>query len=321
VQRIERVGRRVAAVIPLVAAAVAASVTTAPSAHETPVRAFATAPIGAPAPAVNLPRGGGAAAASAVGRNQDTVRIAVAAAAAALDEDALPAVGQLLVDDALCTAAVVASSSGRMAVTAAHCVYVPAATERMPDVADGREPGWADEVMFVPARSGDDAPHEVWEAERMWVDRAWRSNASPEVDVAFLELRDTSAGTAQEVLGALGMRFDDSAGEQQPTGEGMAWPTVDVLGYPSAAPFDGTRLRSCDQVSTDQGWPGLLEARCGLTRGASGGPWVVPDRGWWSVVAVTSYLSWDRPGMLGGVRLGAVAERLWRAADEAAGRR
>jgi V8-like Glu-specific endopeptidase len=245
---------------------------------------------------------------------------AVAAAAVpSVDVDALPAVGQLLVDDASCTAAVVVSSSGRLAGTAAHCVYVPAATERMPDVADGRDPGWADEVVFVSARSGDDAPHEVWTVQRRWVDRAWQADVSPEVDVAFLELRDMSAGTAQEVLGALGMRFDDSAGgERQPSGEGMAGPMVDVLGYPGAAPFDGTRLRSCDQVSTDQGWAGLLEARCGLTRGASGGPWVVPDRGWWSVVAVTSYLSWERPGMLGGARLGAVAERLWRAADEAA---
>lgn len=240
-------------------------------------------------------------------------------AAPSVDMDALPTVGQLLVDAASCSAAVVASSSGRLAVTAAHCVYVPAATERMPDVADGREPGWADEVVFIPARSGDDAPYEVWGVERMWVDRAWQSDAAPEVDVAFLELRDMSAGTAQEVLGALGVRFDDGAGsEPHADGEGMAGPTVDVLGYPSTAPFDGTRLRSCDEVSTDRGLAGLLEARCGLTRGASGGPWVVPDRGWWSVVAVTSYLSWDRPGMLGGVRLGGVAERLWRAADEAA---
>lgn len=274
------------------------------------------APVAAPLWAVDSPRGGVGAAWGAVTGYGDAVAVA---GAESMDEDALPAVGQLLVDDASCTAAVVASSSGRLAVTAAHCVYVPAATERMPDVADSRDPGWADEVVFVPARSGDDAPHEVWAVDRMWVDRTWQANASPEVDVAFLELRDMPEGPAQQVLGALGMQFDDAGAGRQADGEGVAGPTVDVLGYPSVAPFDGTRLRSCDQVPTDRGWAGLLEARCGLTPGASGGPWVVADRDWWSVVAVTSYLSWDRPGMLGGVRFGAVAERLWRAADEAAG--
>lgn len=221
----------------------------------------------------------------------------------------LATVGQLLADDQACTAAVVTSRSGRLAMTAAHCVYVPAATERMPDVADGREPGWVEDLQFVPARAGADAPHGQWNVERVWVDRAWQSDATPEVDVAFVELRDSASGTAQEVLGSLGIRFDL-----------LAASAADVLGYPTAAPFDGTRLRRCDGVRTDASYAGVLEARCGLTPGASGGPWIVLDRGGWSAVAVTSYLSIDRPGALGGARLGAVAERLWLAADTAAQR-
>lgn len=299
----ERDGRRVPAIAPLLVAAVAASLLVSPT-------GYSAVPTGAVATAV---------ATSARAQTVGPARARAVPAAVAISGAALSAVGQLLAGEESCSAAVVGSSSGRVAVTAAHCVYIPAATERMPDVADGRDPGWADEVVFVPARSGDDAPHEVWAVERMWVDRTWQANASPEVDVAFLELRDMPEGTAQQVLGALGMQFDDAGAGRQADGEGVAGPTVDVLGYPSVAPFDGTRLRSCDQVPTDRGWAGLLEARCGLTPGASGGPWVVADRDWWSVVAVTSYLSWDRPGMLGGVRFGAVAERLWRAADEAAG--
>ena len=205
-RRVQRAGRCVTAVVPLLATAIAASLAAAPSGTTRP----ASVPVAA-LWAVNSPWGGGVAASGAAGGYA-----VVLEAAPSVDTDALPTVGQLLVDDASCSAAVVASSSGRLAVTAAHCVYVPAATERMPDVADGREPGWADEVVFVPARSGDDAPHQVWEVERRWVDRAWQSDAAPEVDVAFLELRDMSAGTAQEVLGALGMRFDDSAGGEQP---------------------------------------------------------------------------------------------------------
>lgn len=91
---------------------------------------------------------------------------------------------------------------------------------------------------------------------------------------------------------------------------------MNVLGYPTGAPFDDTHLRRCDQAATDTPLPGLIEVRCGLTPGTSGGPWVVPDRGRWSVIALT-YHSWDRPGVLGGARFGAIAERLWRPADEA----
>lgn len=310
---VERVGRRAVVMPPLLAAAIAASLPAAP-AKQADLAMAAEAAVSAVWGPVRS---------AAV---SDTMPVSVPAGVSSLvGGEALTAVGQLLADNGSCTAVVVASSSGRLAVTAAHCVYVPATTERMPDVADGRAPGWVDEVVFVPARSGEDAPYGVWSVERMWVDRAWQDDAAPEVDVAFLQLRDTPSGTAQEVLGALGLRFGPAAdavaqadAERPGTRQGDAGPTVDVLGHPTAVPFDGTRLRSCDQVATDAGHPGLVEARCGLTQGASGGPWVVPDRGWWSVIAVTSYLSRDRPGALGGARLGAMAERLWRTADRAA---
>lgn len=311
---VERVGRR--AVVVLLVAAIAASLPAAPV-----TLTGQTDRATAAEAAVSTARGS-----VAPGAVSDTMPVSVSAGLSGpVGGEALTAVGQLLADNGACTAAVVASSSGRLAVTAAHCVYVPAATERMPDVADGRALGWVDEVVFVPTRSGGDAPYGVWPVERMWVDRAWQDDAAPEVDVAFLQLRDAPSGTAQQVLGALGLQFDPTAdaGAQADagrpgTGQWEAGPTVDVLGHPTAAPFDGTRLRSCDQVPIDAGHPGLVEARCGLTQGASGGPWVVPDRGWWSTIAVTSYLSRDRPGTLGGARLGAVAERLWRAADRAA---
>ncbi|MHA6783193.1 trypsin-like serine peptidase [Pseudonocardia saturnea] len=309
---VERVERRVVAVASLLIA-VAASLPTA-SAGQAGATALAAAALS--------PARGAAASGAVSGTMSRGVADAVAGGVSGpVGGEALSAVGQLLADDATCTAAVVASSSGRLAVTAAHCVYVPAVTERMPDVAAGREPGWVDEVVFIPARSGDDAPHGTWAVERLWVDRACQAEATPEVDVAFLQLRDAPSGTAQEVLGALGVRFDGARDDgPAASGESGAGPVVDVLGYPSVAPFDGTRLRRCDQAATDAAMSGLLEARCALTRGASGGPWVVPDRGWWSAVAVSSYLSWDRPGALGGARLGASAEPLWRAADQAARR-
>ncbi len=226
---------------------------------------------------------------------------------------ALPAVGQLLVGDRACTASVVGSRSGRIAITAAHCVYIPPVIDRMPGIDAGRDPGWVEGPTFVPARSGDEAPYGVWTVERVWVDRAWQRAAAPEVDVAFLQLSDSPAGTADEVLGALGIQFTDAAAA------GGSGPTVDVLGYPTAPPFDGTTVQGCRGASTDARFADVLETSCELTAGSSGGPWIVPDDGWWSVRAVTSYRSLDRPGWLGGTRLGPVAERLWRTADRAAG--
>lgn len=235
----------------------------------------------------------------------------VAATEQAVDSE-LSAVGQLFTEDRTCTASVVASRSGRLAMTAAHCVYIPPVTDRMPGIAAGREPGWVDDLIFVPARAGEDAPYGTWAVERMWVDRTWQAEATPELDVAFVELRDSASGPAQEVLGVFGLRFADAASDA------ASGPTVDVLGYPVAAPFDGKQLQRCEGMSTDDRFIDVLEARCALTAGASGGPWVVRDEGWWTAVAVTSYLPADRPGSLGGARLGAASEQLWLAADRAA---
>lgn len=237
--------------------------------------------------------------------------VSVAATELAVDGE-LPAVGQLFAEDRTCSASVVSSRSGRLAMTAAHCVYIPPVTDRMSGIDTGRKPGWGDDLVFVPARADDDAPYGTWAVERMWVDRTWQTEATPELDVAFIELRDTTSGTAQEVLGAFGLRFDD------PADDGASGPTVDVLGYPTAAPFDGKQLRRCEDASTDDRFVDVLEARCALTAGASGGPWLVRDDEWWTAVAVTSYLPVERPGSLGGARLGAAAEQLWLAADRAA---
>lgn len=221
------------------------------------------------------------------------------------------AIGQLLSPDSSCTAAVVSSGSGRVAMTAAHCVYVPADTELMPNIGVGVEPCWRDGLTFVPARIGDDAPLGVWTVERAWVSRSWQEVADPVEDIAFLVLGDSAQGTAQHVLGSLGVRFD--AGNDV---DGRPEPTVDVLGYPTVAPFDGTHLQECPSATTTFAYDGLLETPCPMTFGASGGPWVIPEGDGWSAIALSSYLSVEHPGSLGGVPLGRLAHTLWTAADE-----
>lgn len=224
-----------------------------------------------------------------------------------------PAVGQLLSAKTSCTASMVASRSGRVAVTAAHCVYTPQRSGRVTGLMAGREPGWSTDVRFVPGADGDRAPYGTWPVVRMWVDRAWQTNGDPEFDVAFLELADSPTGTAQEVLGALGVQFSESG----TTTGSQAGPTVEILGYPVSSPDDRPRLRRCAESATDAASPDIFETECGLAMGSSGGPWIVGDGAFGRVVAVTSYASTQREGWLGSARLGSFAQELWNRADAA----
>lgn len=224
-------------------------------------------------------------------------------------------VGQLISAETSCTATVVASKSGRLAVTAAHCVYVPERTDRFAGLGAGLEPGWETNLRFVPAANGDQAPYGIWSVARIWVDQAWQVGGDPALDVAFLELADSAGGTAQEVLGAVGVQFSDG-GRPSP---GVS-PAIEILGYPMSSAADRPQLRRCVDVAAETTSPGTYEARCGLAPGSSGGPWVVPDDAVGRILAVTSYVS-GREGWLGSARLGPAAEALWVHADEAAGKR
>ncbi|WP_219419424.1 trypsin-like serine peptidase [Pseudonocardia nigra] len=220
-------------------------------------------------------------------------------------------VGQLLGPGSSCTATVVASDSGRVAVTAAHCVYIPRRHDRFAGGFRGRPPGWITDLAFYPGRAGKEAPYGKWNVDHMWIDQRWQDSGDPHFDVAFLRLADLDGRTAEHTLGAQGIAFATTR---------ISSSSVTMLGYPVEPPFDGTTLRRCTGSAVDT--PGstssdALGMECRMTAGSSGGPWLIafaPERGSGTVIAATSYQGLDGRRTYG-IPLGTSARHLYETAD------
>jgi V8-like Glu-specific endopeptidase len=148
-----------------------------------------------------------------------------------------------------CSASVVASPSGDLVLTAAHCV-------------SGHQSG---PIVFVPGYANGQAPYGIWTVTRVIVDQHWQSAADADDDFAFLVVqRAGSSATVQSLTGA------ESVGIDQPTRQ-----PVTVVAYP-----DGLNTPiSCDNESLSYS-PTQLEFACnGYTDGTSGGPFLISPIG------------------------------------------
>jgi V8-like Glu-specific endopeptidase len=145
-------------------------------------------------------------------------------------------------DKHFCTASVVHSARGDLAVTAAHCVT--------PD------PG---QIVFVPGYANGKEPYGVWPVSAIYTNQAWQSSQDPDDDVAFLRLSGASGVPIENVTGAERL--------------GTGWPRpalVQVIGYPD----DADQPVSCANWTKSLG-PTQLEFDCdGYTDGTSGGPFL-----------------------------------------------
>jgi V8-like Glu-specific endopeptidase len=163
--------------------------------------------------------------------------------------DGIAAVGALFGESSgkirshFCTASVVDSPHGDLAITAAHCVT-----------------GTSGQVAFVPGYANGTEPYGVWQVTRVYTDAAWQSAQDPDDDVAFLQLSAAPGGAPVEaVTGAEHVATDVAA-------DGL----VRVIGYPDAASqpvscVNWTKLFSPTQLEFDCG---------GYTDGTSGGPFL-----------------------------------------------
>jgi hypothetical protein len=126
-----------------------------------------------------------------------------------------------------CTASVVDSPGGDLAVSAAHCL------------SENSGP-----VLFVPGYDNGAAPYGVWRVTQVYTAPAWQATQDPDDDVAFLRLAAAPDGVRVEaVVGAERL--------------GTGWPShafVQVIGYPDvinqpvwcanwAGSFSPTQLR------------------------------------------------------------------------------
>ena len=146
-----------------------------------------------------------------------------------------------------CTATVVDSPRGDLAITAAHCVT-----------------GTSGQIAFVPGYASGAEPYGVWRVTRVYTDAAWQSAQDPDDDVAFLQLSGAPGGASvQAVTGAEHVATGTAAG-------GL----VRVIGYPDATDQPVTCVNEAKAFG-----PAQLEFDCGgYTNGTSGGPFLADVR-------------------------------------------
>jgi V8-like Glu-specific endopeptidase len=147
-----------------------------------------------------------------------------------------------------CTASVVDSTAGDLAVTAARCVYEKTGT-----------------IVFVPDYANGNSPYGVWPVAKVYTDGAWNSSQDPDHDVAFLRLSDAADGTPIENLtGAEALATNAPAGQ-----------SVQVIGYPDGAAEPVRCSAPVKGFSATQ-----FEFDCaGYTTGTSGGPFLTGVNG------------------------------------------
>jgi V8-like Glu-specific endopeptidase len=142
-----------------------------------------------------------------------------------------------------CTASVVHSPSGDLAVTAAHCVS-----------------GTGGQIVFVPGYHDGLAPYGSWLVTRVFTDPEWESSQDPDDDVAFLQLATDPDGTSVE---------DITGAEQLATGQ-PEHQRVKVIGYPEGSEKPVWCVNWTQAFSPTQ-----LEFDCGgYPNGTSGGPFI-----------------------------------------------
>jgi V8-like Glu-specific endopeptidase len=142
-----------------------------------------------------------------------------------------------------CTASVVHSTDGDLAVTAAHCL--------------AENTG---QIAFVPGYANGKEPYGSWPVTAVYTDQAWQSDQDPDDDFAFLRLSDSSGGVP----------IEDVTGAER-LGTASRTPTlVQVIGYPN----DANLPVSCPNWAKSFS-PTQLEFDCdGYTDGTSGGPFL-----------------------------------------------
>lgn len=163
----------------------------------------------------------------------------------------------------LCTATVLDSPSGTLAVTARHCIDNDAAL-----IESGK-------ATFTPAWHDGHRPYGDWVVEKAFTSEVAVDGSVP--DLAVLAIRPTDANGTQRVVSAAtggGLKLHPALSSTQSV-------QSTLLGYPGPAPYNAMLMSAC--VGDYTYFPGngrsavhrvTTQSECHVGGGSSGGPYV-----------------------------------------------
>jgi V8-like Glu-specific endopeptidase len=187
----------------------------------------------------------------------------------------------------VCSGTVVDAPNDSLVITAGHCTY-----ECVPLLLDCN-PTRATNFNFVPAFRNGDKPFGEWPARAGGVRATdqYENNENLAYDVGAAVIAPRNGRKIERVLGGgRGIAFNESADR-----------LYKAYGYPAELPFNGQvpyrcRVNSTGRDNSFGSAPSPIRIPCDMTRGASGGGWVI-DGG--RVASVTSYTRGTQDNLYG----------------------
>jgi hypothetical protein len=159
-----------------------------------------------------------------------------------------------------CTASVVASKSGDLIITAAHCLTNISLTP-------------IGSIVFAPGYANGRFPRGIWAVTRKFVDAQWKANENRDDDVAFLEVRRLAGHGVPADQIAPDVSLQRAAGAEQLRFGAPLPATIRAVGYPDRQETPvSCRTRA---VAFQPGPLNQVKFVCpGFTDGTSGGPFL-----------------------------------------------
>ena len=186
-------------------------------------------------------------------------------------------------------------------LTAAHCVY------------DDAQKAFAQNVLFIPNQAGttgsgtdsncDNDPLGCWAAsfgvaDTDWASRSFPANIPFDYAMYVVPASGAHAGPTQKPDGTtISDNLEEAAGSLAVTFDSPPMAFTYALGYSYA--HDPNFMHCAEQLGTQtaSNYNALWLGGCGLTGGASGGPWIQGDANNHKVVSVNSWGFTSAPGM------------------------
>ena len=196
--------------------------------------------------------------------------------------------------NASCSASAVTSENRSTVITAGHCVRMGGAFHR----------NW----VFVPGYQNGDRPYGTWVATTLYTTPQWNNSEDINYDVAAAVVAPLSGKSLTDVVGGQGVSFNQSRRQQ-----------MHSFGYPSASPYDGSKLIYCSGRAFDD----IMMSRdigltCDTTGGSSGGPWFLnfnESTGLGTLNSVNSFKYSFATGWMFGPYFGTDARAVYQAAQ------
>jgi V8-like Glu-specific endopeptidase len=161
----------------------------------------------------------------------------------------------------VCSGAAANSTNKSVVDTAGHCV-----------IQGGSGNNWYTNWQFCPQYYNGSTPFGCWSARQLWSSNDWINSGSLEDDFGDAVVSTNSSGAVVNVVGGVGYAYGLSTSQ-----------TFTSLGYPQAAPFNGTSMYQCGPTtpSTVSGYDDgqVIGIPCDMTGGSSGGPWLISYSG------------------------------------------